>query len=220
MSHEIKTSLALIQSNAELLHRDGLTQEQREKYTEVILHATKRLSSLITNMLKLNKLEKQAIQPQPQEYDLCGQVLECALQFEEQLEKKNIDFSADMEDRTVIRADAGLLELVWTNLMSNAVKFTPEGGCITISQFSQGEKVVVSFSDTGCGMDEETIQRIFDRFYQGDTSHSTEGNGLGLALVERILHLSGGSISVKSTVGEGSVFTVRLPVSQPAYGEK
>lgn len=220
VSHEIKTPLALIQSNAELLHRDGLTQEQREEYTEVILHATKRLSSLVTNMLKLNKLEKQAIQPQPQEYDLCGQVLECALQFEEQLEKKNIDFSADMEDRTVIRADAGLLELVWTNLMSNAVKFTPEGGCITISQFSQGEKVVVSFSDTGCGMDEGTIQRIFDRFYQGDTSHSTEGNGLGLALVERILRLSDGSISVKSAVGKGSVFTVKLPVSQAVYGEE
>ena len=211
VSHEIKTPLAVIQNNAELLHREEITEEQRMEYTENILHATKRLSSLITNMLKLNKLEKQVIKPQPQEFDLCAQLCDCALQFEDMWDKKEIEFEADMEDRVTICADAGLLELVWTNLLSNAMKFTPSGGTITIKQTSDEKNVIVSISDTGCGMDEKTVKRIFDKFYQGDTSHATEGNGLGLALVQRILELSDGTISVKSTPGKGTIFTVTLP---------
>lgn len=213
VSHEIKTPLAVIQNNAELLHREEITEEQRMEYTENILHATKRLSSLITNMLKLNKLEKQVIKPQPQEFDLCAQLCDCALQFEDMWDKKEIEFEADMEDRVTICADAGLLELVWTNLLSNAMKFTPSGGTITITQTSDEENVTVSISDTGCGMDEKTAKRIFDKFYQGDTSHATEGNGLGLALVQRILELSDGTISVQSALGKGTIFTVTLPKS-------
>lgn len=213
VSHEIKTPLAVIQNNAELLHREEITEEQRMEYTENILHATKRLSSLITNMLKLNKLEKQVIKPQPQEFDLCAQLCDCALQFEDMWDKKEIEFEADMEDRVTICADAGLLELVWTNLLSNAMKFTPSGGTITITQTSDEKNVTVSISDTGCGMDEKTVKRIFDKFYQGDTSHATEGNGLGLALVQRILELSDGTISVKSAPGKGTTFTVMLPKS-------
>ncbi len=211
VSHEIKTPLAVIQNNAELLRLEGLTEEERLEYTETILHATKRLSNLITNMLKLNKLEKQAIKPAPQQYDLCAQLCECALQFEDAWERKNVEFEADIEERAMIEADEGLLALVWTNLLSNAVKFTPEGGTIRLSQISDGEKITVSVADTGCGMDEKTISRIFDKFYQGDTSHSTEGNGLGLALVKRILQLSDGDIFVNSEVGRGTVFTVTLP---------
>lgn len=213
VSHEIKTPLAVIQNNAELLNRDGITEQQRREYTETILHATRRLSNLIMNMLKLNKLEKQVIQPVPQAYDVCAQICECALQFEDMWDKKDIAFEADMEDRAMIRADMGLLELVWTNLLSNAMKFTPAGGTITITQKSDGEKITVCVSDTGCGMDEATMKHIFDKFYQGDTSHATEGNGLGLALVQRILQLSDGTITVKSTPGKGSAFTVTLPVS-------
>ena len=213
VSHEIKTPLAVIQNNAELLHREEITEEQRMEYTENILHATKRLSSLITNMLKLNKLEKQVIKPQPQEFDLCAQLCDCALQFEDMWDKKEIEFEADMEDRVTICADAGLLELVWTNLLSNAMKFTPSGGTITITQTSDEKNVTVSISDTGCGMDEKTVKRIFDKFYQGDTSHATEGNGLGLTLVQRILELSDGTISVKSAPGKGTTFTVMLPKS-------
>lgn len=211
VSHEIKTPLAVIQNNAELLRLEGLSEENRREYTETILHATKRLSNLITNMLKLNKLEKQTIKPVPQEYDLCAQLCECALQFEDIWEKKNVEFEADMEERTMIEADEGLLELVWTNLISNAIKFTPSGGTVTLSQVSDEEEITVSVTDTGCGMDEKTVSKIFEKFYQGDTSHSTEGNGLGLALVKRILQLSDGSIEVKSKVGQGTVFTVRLP---------
>ncbi len=213
VSHEIKTPLAVIQNNAELLQKKSLSEEQQRECTETILHATKRLSSLITNMLKLNKLEKQTIKPVPQKYDVCAQLCECALQFEHVWEEKGIELEADLEEHAIIEGDEGLLELVWTNLLSNAIKFTPSGGTIMLSQTSDGKKVTVSVSDTGCGMDEETKKRIFDKFYQGDTSHATEGNGLGLALVKRILQLSDGSISVESAVGKGSVFTVELPVS-------
>lgn len=218
VSHEIKTPLSVIQNNAELLKSDTITEGQRTQCIENILHATKRLSGLITNMLKLNKLEKQVIKPKPEPYDLCIQLCDCALQFENQWEKKDIEFIADMEDRAMIKADAELLEIVWTNLLSNALKFTPSGGTITITQTSDEEKVTVSVMDTGFGMDSQTQKRIFDKFYQGDTSHSTEGNGLGLALVLRILELSEGTITVKSELGKGTNFTVTLPISMNDEG--
>lgn len=213
VSHEIKTPLALIHNHAELLQREGLTEKQRGESAQTILHATRRLSNLVVNMLKLNKLENQAIQPAPKRFDLCAQLSEYALQFESSWEKKEIEFEADMEDWAYIEGDEELLALVWTNLISNAIKFTPSGGKVTLGQTSDGESVTVTVADTGCGMAPETVKHIFDKFYQGDTSHSTEGNGLGLALVRRILELSDGTITVKSTPGQGSAFTVRLPVA-------
>lgn len=210
VSHEIKTPLAVIQSNAELLQKDDIPKEQQKECTETILGATKRLTGLITNILKLNKLEKQAINPEPKRYDVCAQLCECALQFENVWEEKDIEFEADLEDRAYIEADEELMAIVWTNLLSNAVKFTPLGGRISLTEKSDGESVIISVSDSGCGMDEQTMKHIFDKFYQGDTSHSTEGNGLGLALVQKIMQLSGGTVTVKSTLGKGSVFTVTL----------
>ena len=211
--HEIKTPLAVIHNNAQLLQRANLEESQRKECADAILHATRRLSNLITNMLKLNKLEKQAIQPAPQSFDLCAQLSECALQFENTWEQKDIEFIAELEDRALIRGDEELLALVWTNVLSNAIKFTPAGGTVTLTQRTEPDAVTVEVADTGCGMEAETMRHIFDKFYQGDTSHSTEGNGLGLALVRRILELSDGTITVQSTVGKGSAFTVRLPVS-------
>ena len=200
VSHEFKSPLAVISSNAELLQKSGKLSTDQAEQVENIRYAAKRLANLIQNMLKLNKLEKQTIRPAPETFDVCAQLCECAVQFEDVWEKKNLDFEADLEDSAAVYADPGLLEVVWTNLLSNAVKFTPEDG-----------RVLVSVEDTGCGMTPETIRHIYDKFYQGDSSHATQGNGLGLALVKRILELSDGSITVESRLGKGSVFTVALP---------
>lgn len=213
VSHEIKTPLAVIQNAAALLDDGRLTPEQAE-HVGTISRYSRRLTALITNILKLNKLEKQNIQPVPEPYDLCGQLAECALLFEDRWEEKGIEFEADIEDHAAIEADAALLELVWNNLLSNAVKFTEPGGTVTLRQTSAADSVEVTVSDTGCGMDEKTLEHIFDKFYQGDTSHCAEGNGLGLALVLRILRMVGGDISVSSKPGEGSAFTVKIPLKE------
>lgn len=211
VSHEIKTPLSVISNHAQLLKARGdLTDEQMESI-EGIMTASKKLSNLITNMLKLNRLEKQNIQPETETYDLCEQLCDCILQYENRWEEKQIELEVDMEDRVTIEADSSLLELVWNNLLSNAVKFTEVGGTVKIKEESTDATVSVMVSDNGCGMNQETMQHIFDKFYQGDTSHATEGNGLGMSLTLRILQISGGDIVVDSTEGVGTTFIVTLP---------
>lgn len=213
VSHEIKTPLAAIQNNAELLRMEELTEKQRD-YADTIYQSSRRLSDLISNILKLNKLEKQNITPDIQVYDVCAQLAECALGFEQAWEQKELEFDADMEDRAEIAADPALMELVWNNLFSNAVKFTETGGGITLTETSDADRVYVSVRDTGCGMSEETQTHIFEKFYQGDTSHAMAGNGLGLALALRVLQLNNFQIKVESAPGRGSAFTVIMPRAQ------
>lgn len=210
VSHELKTPLSVINNYTQLLQGTELSKSQAE-YVSAIAESTNRLASLIFNILKLNKLDSQKIQPKPETYDLCSQLAECAIGFESVWEKKEIEFEADLEERVTVAADKELLEVVWNNLLSNAFKFTGTGGTVCVRQFSDAEYVTVQISDTGCGMSEQTVKHMFDKFYQGDTSHSTEGNGLGLSLVLRILQMSGGTITVQSVLKTGTTFTVKLP---------
>ena len=209
VSHEIKTPIAVIQGAAENLKQMDLPEQ--EQFVDTIIISCRKLSDLITNILKLNKLEKQNIKPVMETYDLCEQLCQCTLQFENVMEKNEIDFEAELEDVCHIKADASLLELVWTNLLSNAFKFTEKGGSIKITQTSTPEEAVVRVSDNGCGMTADTKKRIFDKFYQGDTSHSTSGNGLGLALAFRIVQMMDGTIDVESEPEKGTTFIVWLP---------
>ena len=213
VSHEMKTPIAIIKNYAQLLQTGKASEEQRAEYAKGIEDAASRLSSLISNILKLNKLENQCILPEMEDYDVCRQLCECILQFEDAWDEKEIELETQIEDAAMVRADANLLELVWNNLISNAVKFTQRGGSVRICQTSTEDHIIVAISDTGCGIAKENVNHIFDKFYQGDTSHAKEGNGLGLALVKRVLELMEGDIQVISEVGKGSTFTVKLPVS-------
>ena len=210
VSHELKTPLAVIGNYATMLQQPVITEADRIEYAKAISHSSRRLAALITNILKLNKLENQQIFPQPREFDLGEQFCECLLTFEDAWEKKNLEIKTDIQDDVRIKSDPELLSLVWNNLISNAVKFTPEGGTIGVSLKADEKNVVVSVSDTGCGIDPETGKHIFEKFYQGDTSHATQGNGLGLALVKRVVDILQGEISVQSTPGHGSTFAVRI----------
>ena len=210
VSHELKTPLAVMTNLSTMLQQPGLSDENRIEYAKAISNSSRRLAALITNILKLNKLENQQIFPKHEAYDLSGQLCESLLQFEDAWEKKNLEIETDIQDDVRIKSDPELLSLVWNNLISNAVKFTPEGGTIGVSLKADEKIVVVLVRDTGCGIDPETGKHIFEKFYQGDTSHATQGNGLGLALVKRVMDILNCEISVRSTPGQGSTFTVKL----------
>jgi len=210
VSHELKTPLAVMGNYATMLQQPGISEADRIEYAKAISHSSRRLAALITNILKLNKLENQQIFPQPQEFDLGEQLCQCLLTFEDAWEKKNLEIETHIADDIRIKSDSELLSLVWNNLISNAVKFTPEGGTIGVSLKADEKNVVVSVSDTGCGISPEVGKHIFEKFYQGDTSHATQGNGLGLALVKRVVDILQGEISVQSTPNQGSTFTVRI----------
>lgn len=210
VSHELKTPMAVMQNYGTLLQGPDVSEAKRLEYAKAIVEQTKSLSILITNILKLNKLENQQIYPNTERFDVCEQLCECVLEHESVWEKKEIELETELEEEVYIEADKELLSLVWNNLMSNALKFTEPGGMITIRLYQDDDYVYVQVQDTGCGMSPEVGQNIFKKFYQGDTSHATKGNGLGLALVKRVIDICKGEISVSSALGEGSTFTVRL----------
>ena len=208
VSHEMKTPLSVIQNYGTLLQTPGLSDEKRVEYAKVINEQTRRMSTLITNILKLNKLENQQIYPNVQKYDLGEQLCECMLSFENDWEKKRIEIDADLAEDVMVNADPEMMSLVWNNLLSNAIKFTEKGGQVGLYLMTDDEHAIVQVRDTGCGMSAETGKNIFQKFYQGDTSHTTQGNGLGLALVKKVIDISGATIGVSSKLGEGSTFTV------------
>lgn len=210
VSHELKTPLSVIQNYGTMLQQPNLSEEKRLEYAKAITETSRRLANLITNILKMNKLENQQIYPKAEIYDLGEQLCECLLAFEGAWEEKNLEIETDVEEKVLVDTDSELLSLVWNNLFSNAVKFTEPHGKISLSLKSEGKFAIVQVSDTGCGIPSEVGKHIFEKFYQGDTSHATQGNGLGLALVKRVMDIVGGDISVSSEVGKGSTFTVKL----------
>ena len=210
VSHEMKTPLAVMQNYGTLLQAPDLPEEKRIEYAKAITDASRRLADMMTNILKLNRLENQQIYPNPMTFDLGEQLCESLLQYESSWEKKNIEIETDIAEGVFVSADAELLSLVWNNLFSNAFKFTEESGKVTLTLTANEKYATVKIADTGCGMSPEVGAHIFEKFYQGDTSHATQGNGLGLALVKRVVDILEGEIGVESAVGVGTTFTVKI----------
>ena len=216
-SHELKTPLSVMQNYATMLQAPFLSNEERIEYAKAVSQNCRRMTTLVTNILKLNKLENQHIYPKVPPYDLGEQIRECILNFEEAWSSKGIEMEANLEDDIMVSLDGELLSLVWNNFISNAIKFTPGGGRITVSLKKEYDRnnesiIRVSVTDTGCGMDERTRGHVFEKFFQGDTSHAMQGNGLGLALASRVAFICGGSIGVESEEGAGSTFFFTLPL--------
>lgn len=210
VSHEMKTPLAVMRNYGTLLQAPDLSEEKRIEYAKGVTDGSRRLAEMMTNILKLNRLENQQIFPEITEFDLGEQLCECFLQFENVWEKAEIEIDTDIEQDVKVKADAELLSLVWNNLFSNAFKFTGSGGKVSVSLTTTDRYAIVKVQDTGCGMTKEVGAHIFEKFYQGDTSHSSQGNGLGLALVKRVVDIMQGEISVESTLGKGTTFTVKI----------
>ena len=210
VSHEMKTPLAVMQNYGTLLQAPDLPEEKRIEYAKAITDASRRLADMMTNILKLNRLENQQIYPNLTTFDLGEQLCESLLQYESTWERKNIEIETDIAESVLVSADAELLSLVWNNLFSNAFKFTENGGKVSLTLTADEKYATVKISDTGCGMSAEVGAHIFEKFYQGDTSHATQGNGLGLPLVKRVIDIMQGEISVESAVGIGTTFTVKI----------
>ncbi len=210
VSHELKTPLAAINNYGTLLQSPNLTDEKRIQYAKSVTDASRNLANLITNILKLNKLENQQIYPVSKPYNLGEQLCECLLSFEDVWERKSLEIDTDIEEDVMINADAEMLSLVWNNLFSNAIKFTDNFGKVFVGLKKENGYANVTVTDTGCGISAETGKHIFEKFYQGDTSHAAKGNGLGLALVKRVADIIGAEISVRSEPQKGSTFTVKI----------
>jgi signal transduction histidine kinase len=215
-SHEFKTPLSTIRGFARELKNPDLTDEERAEYIEIIISSCDRLTEMSSSVLLLSKLENQQFITGRVPCDLAEQLRDSILMLEQLWEKKNIELRLELDEITY-SCDPESLSHVWQNLLSNAIKYCPEnGGVIEISCSESDNIITISIADNGIGMDDDTISHIFEKFYQGDTSHKAEGNGLGLALAARIVKLYGGRIEVDSKLGIGSCFRVLLPKGDAA----
>lgn len=211
VSHEFKTPINAIEGYTMLLQSTENIDETENEYIEKILFNTRRLSSLVSNILLLSKLENQSIQTHREKYALDEQIREDILALESLWEPKDIEFDVDL-DAVRYYSNKNVLHHVWSNLLSNAIKFSPNGGTIKMRLFKENKKIVFLIEDNGPGLSEEAKKHLFDKFYQADTSHKEEGNGLGLALVKKILSLCDGEISAENMKDGGCRFTVTLPI--------
>lgn len=210
VSHELKTPIAVIQNYATILQSGSLTEEEKKEYIDKIGNASVQLAGLITNILQISRLENQKVAVNRSSYNLSEQLCRCALGFEQIWEDKNIELETNLDQEIVLFNDESLLDIVWNNLLGNALKFTEPGGKVSIEARKEETAAIVRITDTGCGIDLQAQKHIFDKFYQEDTSHATKGNGLGLAMVKEIVDLVGGEIYVGSEQGKGSCFTVKI----------
>ena len=211
VSHQLKTPLSILNGYAQLLAEGGLSAEEEREYSQTIAQESDRLVGLIDDMLRLSRIDHREIQRKAEIFPLGEQLRRAVLQLEPRWSAAGLNVSVDIPDFDYT-GDSELLYQVWVNLLENAVKFTPSGGRIGVSLAAAENAATVTVWDTGCGMDEDTLPRIFEQFYQGDTDRRGDGCGLGLALCKRIVELHGGAISAESRPGEGSRFTVSLPV--------
>lgn len=211
VSHEFKTPLSSIEGYATLLQNPNLSQEKRDRYIEKILENSNRLSTLTSNILLLSKLENQQMVVDLHEYRLDEQIRRAILLLEDKWSKKEIVFDLELED-VLYYGSENLLEHVFFNLIDNAVKFSKENSMIHVSLKEKETSISVLIQDHGEGMSEEQMKHIFDKFYQGDVSRKKEGNGLGLSLVKRILQILNADIHVESRIGEGTSFSLSLPI--------
>ena len=211
VSHEFKTPINAIEGYTMLLQSTENIDETENEYIEKILFNTRRLSSLVSNILLLSKLENQSIQTHREKYALDEQIREDILALESLWEPKDIEFDVDL-DAVRYYGNKNVLHHVWSNLLSNAIKFSPNGGIIKMRLFKENERIVFIIEDNGPGLSEEAKKHLFDKFYQADTSHKEEGNRLGLALVKNIVSLCDGEISAENLDVGGCRFTVTLPI--------
>ena len=210
-SHEFKTPIVSIKGFAEVLKYGDLTPEERDEYLDIVISESGRLASLATNVLNLSKVENQTILSERAAFNLGESVRRCLLLLETKWERKNIRLSAEIQDIHCY-GNEELLSQVWLNLFDNALKFSPEGGAVSVTLEQEKEAAIFTLRDDGPGIDADAIGHIFEKFYQADISHATAGNGLGLTLAQTIIHLHGGTIDCVSLPGEGAKFTVSLPL--------
>ena len=210
VSHEYKTPIAAITGYAQLLYNGGLEEEEEKQYIKTILEQSKRLSNLSVNMLQLARLDSNTVGMSKEMFSLDEQIRNVIVNMEKLWEQKNIEMDINL-DKAQVYCNSQMLYHVWENLLSNAIKFTPENGKITVTCQVSDNYAVVKVADTGCGISPENIPHIFERFYKSDSEVNADGNGLGLAITQKIIQLSGGKVSVESEAGKGSLFTVTLP---------
>ena len=216
-SHEFKTPIVSIKGYAELIKNGkNLTEEQKQEYLQVIIDESRRLSNLASSTLLMSKLDSQTSLTETSVFSVNEQLKQCVLVLDNEFKAKNLEVKIKL-GKMRVDASVDMLQQVWINLLTNAIKYTPENGIIRITSTELEKEYIVSISDNGMGMNEETLKHIFDKYYQGDNSHSTSGNGLGLSIAKRIVELSGGKIEASSTEGKGTTFSVRLPKLKEDY---
>ena len=210
-SHEFKSPIVSLRGFAKLLKEDDLTPEKRQEYLDIIISESERLSELATNVLNLAKIENQAILTEYSPFNISEQIRRSILMLESKWSQKNLQFEINIEDDVIFNGNEELLSQIWVNLLDNAIKFSGKGGDVEIELTNTCDNIVFEIRDYGCGMDNETKTHIFNKFYQGDKSHTSEGNGLGMAIVEKIAALHNGKVYVDSKQDNGTLIRIELP---------